>query len=89
MKSLGWTIEKDKFRDVTPFGSQEFENIVAKLNKDATRYLTLACHYDSKIMEKGIFEGATDSAVPCSQMINLATVMKNHLDPLKYVSIYL
>ena len=42
----------------------------------------IACHYDSKISPKG-FLGATDSAVPCAQMINLATVMKNDLNAQK------
>ena len=36
-------------------------------------------HYDSKISPKG-FLGATDSAVPCAQMLNLAHTMQMDLD---------
>ena len=39
-------------------------------------------HYDSKISPKG-FLGATDSAVPCAQMLNLAHTMQMDLDDQK------
>ena len=39
-------------------------------------------HYDSKITPKG-FLGATDSAVPCAQMLNLAHTMQMDLDDQK------
>ncbi|KOX78388.1 Glutaminyl-peptide cyclotransferase, partial [Melipona quadrifasciata] len=88
MKDLGWTVESDNFEDQTPiFGVLQFENIIAKLNPDAKRYLALACHYDSKYTRERNFEGAIDSAVPCAQMINLAKVMKNHLKSIKHVCI--
>ncbi|XP_017887550.1 glutaminyl-peptide cyclotransferase-like [Ceratina calcarata] len=84
MTDLGWAVESDTFEDDTPnFGTLKFENIIAKLNPNAKRYLALACHYDSKYTRKRDFIGATDSAVPCAQMINLAKVMKNHLDSIK------
>ncbi|KAL2726796.1 glutaminyl-peptide cyclotransferase [Vespula squamosa] len=80
MSDLNWTVESDIFEDVTPiFGKIQFENIIAKLNPNATRYLSLACHFDSKYTREGDFVGATDSAVPCAQMINIATVMDKHL----------
>ena len=40
--------------------------------------LVIACHYDSKIEPLG-FLGATDSAVPCAQMLNMAQTMKEEL----------
>lgn len=87
MEDLGWSVETDKFEEHTPtFGVLQFENIVARLNPNAKRYLTLACHYDSKYTRKRNFIGATDSAVPCAQMINLAKVMKHYLDSIKNVS---
>ena len=52
-------------------------------NLQAPRRLLIACHYDSKMTPKN-FLAATDSAVPCAQMINLATVMKKDLNCLKY-----
>ena len=44
--------------------------------------LVLACHYDSKITPSG-FLGAIDSAVPCSQLLNMATTMEKQLMRLK------
>ncbi|XP_012543359.1 glutaminyl-peptide cyclotransferase isoform X2 [Monomorium pharaonis] len=80
MKNLGWTVESDIFQADTPvFGKLKFENIITKLNPNAKRYLTLACHFDSKYTRERDFIGATDSAVPCAQLINLATVMSKYL----------
>lgn len=84
LEDLNWTVEIDSFKDDTPiFGPLEFKNIIAKLNPNAKRYLALACHYDSKYTKERNFIGATDSAVPCAQMINLAKVMKNYLESIK------
>lgn len=88
MNSLGWHVETDQFVDKTPiFGELKFENIIAKLNPDASRFLVLACHYDSKYFEDIEFVAATDSAVPCAMMINLATVMQKYLNSIKDVMI--
>ncbi|EFN88893.1 glutaminyl-peptide cyclotransferase [Harpegnathos saltator] len=84
MSALGWTVESDSFEANTPlFGKLEFENIIVRLNPNARRYLVLACHYDSKYTRERNFVGATDSAIPCAQMINLATVMNNSLQIIK------
>lgn len=81
MQGLGWRVESDPFEANTPiFGPLQFENIVATLNSNARRYLVLACHYDSKYYRENDFVGATDSAVPCAMMINLAHVLD---EPLK------
>ena len=45
-------------------------------------YNLQACHYDSKSSPPG-FLGATDSAVPCAQMINLAHTMQMDLNDAK------
>ena len=82
MSGLGWSIEEDNFEQNTVVGKVPFSNIIATLDPNAPRRMVLACHYDSKISPKG-FLGATDSAVPCAQMINLATVMKNDLNAQK------
>lgn len=87
MSALGWTVESDLFKANTPlFGKLEFENIIVTLNPNAKRYLVLACHYDSKYTRERSFIGATDSAVPCAQLINLATVMNNSLQIIKEVN---
>lgn len=88
MKGLGWTVESDVFNAKTPnFGTLEFENIVASLDSNARRYLVLACHYDSLYTREGNFVGAIDSAVPCTQLLNLATVMREQLSSSKIVSL--
>lgn len=83
-------MELNDFVDYTPiFGNLKFVNIIAKWNPNAKRYLTLACHYDSKYEKDYDFVGATDSAVPCMQLINLAMVMKKELQSIKNVSDFL
>ncbi|XP_039309751.1 glutaminyl-peptide cyclotransferase isoform X1 [Solenopsis invicta] len=90
MESLGWTVESDLFQADTPvFGKLQFENIIAKLNPNAKRYLALACHFDSKYTRERDFIGATDSAVPCAQLINLATIMNKYLNKQQDVSLML
>lgn len=79
MQNLGWQVEVDEFTANTPIGKLKFGNVVARLNPRATRFLTLACHYDSKYTREGSFIGATDSAVPCAMMLHLAAAMDSHL----------
>ena len=78
MGKLGWTVTEDKFKDKTPLGQKEFTNIIATLNPNARKRLIIASHYDSKLTPSG-FPGATDSAVPCAQMLHLAYVMQKDL----------
>lgn len=79
MNDLGWTVEEDSFGSDTPIGPKTFTNVVATLDPKAPRRLVLACHYDSKLVREGQFIGATDSAVPCAMMLNLAWVMRESL----------
>ena len=73
MESLGMTVELDSFQEQTPiFGNMNFVNIIGKVNPTADKFLTLACHYDSKYFKDQVFVGATDSSVPCSVMLNIA-----------------
>lgn len=84
MSGLGWAVETDKFDAKTPiFGVLPFENIIATINPHAERFLILACHYDSKYFKNMVFLGATDSAVPCAMLINLATVLAGFLKSTK------
>ncbi|XP_066592316.1 glutaminyl-peptide cyclotransferase [Prorops nasuta] len=84
MRDLNWDVKTDTFQENVPiFGRLEFENIITTLNPNARRFLALACHYDSKYFRENNFVGATDSAVPCAQLINLATVMNNKLKTIK------
>ncbi|CAH1262464.1 QPCT [Branchiostoma lanceolatum] len=79
----GWTVDEDTFTDSTPwpYGDVEFVNIIATLNPQAKRHLTLACHYDSKKL-KG-FIAATDSAVPCALMLNIVRNLDSQLGIIK------
>lgn len=81
MADLGWSTEQIDFHDETPHGRMKFTNIVSRLNPNAKRYLTLACHYDSKVMDD--FVGATDSAVPCAIMMNLANSLRQQMQSVK------
>lgn len=79
--SLGaqWDVTEDKFVSQTPYGPLPFTNLIATLNPSAKRRLVLACHYDSKYYPPQWhgreFQGATDSAVPCAMMLELARAL--------------
>src|SRR4051794_31718556 len=73
-QTLGWNIEEDKFTDSTPMGEISFNNIIVTKDVNATSRLVLAAHYDSKYFEppNDGFLGATDSALSCAILMNLA-----------------
>ncbi|XP_029414249.1 glutaminyl-peptide cyclotransferase isoform X2 [Nannospalax galili] len=84
-----WVLEVDTFLSKTPYGYRSFSNIIGTLNPDAKRHLVLACHYDSKYFpswDNRVFVGATDSAVPCAMMLELARALDKKLLSLKNVS---
>ncbi|KAM8707799.1 hypothetical protein ACLKA7_014863 [Drosophila subpalustris] len=84
LRDLDWHVELNSFHDTAPIvGRLHFHNIIATLNPQAERYLILACHYDSKYMPDVEFVGATDSAVPCAMLLNLAKVLQQQLKPLQ------
>jgi len=75
MESADWTVTKDTFRQWIPYrGSRTFTNIIATLNPLAPYRLVLACHYDSKLTTFQ-FSAATDSAAPCTILLNMAKFM--------------
>ncbi|XP_044516560.1 glutaminyl-peptide cyclotransferase [Gracilinanus agilis] len=81
-----WNLEVDTFLSYTPYGYRTFSNIISTLNPTAKRHLVLACHYDSKYFPQlgsGIFVGATDSAVPCAMLLEVARALDNQLLSLK------
>ncbi|XP_003962610.3 glutaminyl-peptide cyclotransferase [Takifugu rubripes] len=78
----GWEVTEDKFMSGTPYGRLPFNNIVATLNPSAKRRLVLACHHDSKYYSpqwQREFHGATDSAVPCAMMLEVAQALDEEL----------
>ncbi|XP_072822939.1 glutaminyl-peptide cyclotransferase-like protein isoform X3 [Vicugna pacos] len=83
--TAGWHVELDPFTASTPLGPLDFGNVVATLDPGAARHLTLACHYDSKLLPSGSapFVGATDSAVPCALLLELAQALDLELSRAK------
>ncbi|MFH4979963.1 hypothetical protein AB6A40_006672 [Gnathostoma spinigerum] len=75
----GFVVELDNFDAETPLGTKSFSNIIATYNPEAPRRLVLACHYDSKYFKKQVFIGATDSAVPCAILLDLAETLAPYL----------
>lgn len=90
LKDLNWHIDVHSFRDKVPiFNELQFHNIIAKLNPNAERYLILSCHYDSKYIPHVQFVGATDAAVSCAILLNLASVLQQELDYFRNTSVSL
>uniref|UniRef100_A0A8B9HMJ2 Glutaminyl-peptide cyclotransferase n=1 Tax=Astyanax mexicanus TaxID=7994 RepID=A0A8B9HMJ2_ASTMX len=83
----GWEVTEDHFQGNTPYGQMPFTNIIATLNPSAKRQLVLACHFDSKYYPPQWhgrqFLGATDSAVPCSMILELARALDQELKKIK------
>ncbi|NWU90265.1 QPCT cyclotransferase, partial [Upupa epops] len=78
----GWAVEEDTFQRYTPYGYQTFSNVIGTLDPSAKRHLVLACHYDSKFFgrwQEAAFVGATDSAVPCAMLLELARALDARL----------
>lgn len=83
----GWVVEEDTFQGYTPYGYRTFSNIISTLNPSAKRHLVLACHHDSKYFgpqwDGRVFVGATDSAVPCAMLLELARALDSQLQSIK------
>ncbi|KAG1575959.1 hypothetical protein G6F50_000632 [Rhizopus delemar] len=76
---LGWHIELDRFTDTTPFGTKNFTNIIVTHNPEKPTRLVLAAHFDSKYSADFEFIGATDSAIPCGLLMDLAETLNEVL----------
>ncbi|KAF5290583.1 hypothetical protein FQR65_LT11534 [Abscondita terminalis] len=84
LQNLGYHLDIDEFQqNAHTHGKLTFKNIVARLNPEAHKYLVFSCHYDSKLFKEFEFIGATDSAVPCAMMLNLAKVLSKELSNAK------
>lgn len=89
LQQLGWEVQIDAFMDRTPYGMKTFRNIIATPNGQASKFLDLACHYDSKKYDDFVFYAATDSAVPCAMLLQLARSLNAHLKRNRYDDIAL
>lgn len=84
LQASNFDIELDSFIERVPiFDNVTFTNIVARLNPNAKKFLALACHYDSKYFPGETFYAATDSAVPCSIILNVVKTLQSTLDQMK------
>lgn len=98
-------MEIDEFNDSTPIGTKKFRNIIGTYNLDVSKRILLACHYDSKILEGSVFlgniyryncsevfMGATDSAVPCTIILDIAKklspILKTQKQPVSITNFY-
>lgn len=80
LSRLNWSVDEDQFVSTTLAGDQvSFTNILAAKWPASPRRLVLACHYDSKTTPEG-FLGASDSAVPCAILLNLAATLNTYLE---------
>src|SRR5581483_6367436 len=77
---LKWHVEEDTFTDNTPYGQVTFTNIIVTKDIKITNRLVLAAHLDSKYFVEGGFVGATDSAVPCAMLMDIAYNLDKYLD---------
>ena len=83
LKEFNWNVTTHEavYNNVPRFGSVTFRNIIGsyklptKTGAGPSKSLLIACHYDSKFFAQGEFLGATDSAVPCAMMLNLAELV--------------
>lgn len=78
-QNLNWTVEFDNFTDTTPLGEKQFSNVIATKNPNASQRIVLAAHFDSKYFKDFEFIGATDSAVPCALLLDLAYSLNEYL----------
>lgn len=83
--TLGYHAAIDRFESQVPPMSKNvtFTNLIFTLNPSAGSRVIIAAHYDSKVSVPGQgtrqFIGATDSAVPCAMMAELAFALTPRL----------
>ncbi|KAN0050961.1 hypothetical protein ACTA71_004267 [Dictyostelium dimigraforme] len=58
---------------------EEDENKETNISSEPPKTLVLSAHYDSKYFKEFKFLGATDSAVPCSMLIDLAISLQSEI----------
>ena len=94
MKSYDWYVEEHTFSDQTPYGYIQFTNLIASYPIGVNFYnrtgkvsdlvlqnrIIFSCHYDSKYVTQFEFLGATDSAVPCAILLDMANYLKNNFN---------
>lgn len=80
-----WHLQEDTFTAETPYGPKSMTNLVFTHDPLAEKKFVLAAHIDSKFFPSAPmngFVGATDSAVPCAIMLDIASSLNLHLNRL-------
>ncbi|CAF0839277.1 unnamed protein product [Brachionus calyciflorus] len=90
MKNFGWNVELDSFNANTPYGVKSMSNVIAtypigksfyansNANSKVLNRVVFACHYDSKYFANFKFIAATDSAVPCAMLLDMAKFLSEN-----------
>ena len=80
LKRNGWTVERQTFMNVTPRGTLEFANLIARYGtSSATQRYIVCSHYDTKLFDTIRFVGASDGASSTGALMELSRVLA--LDP--------
>lgn len=75
LEVLGFVTKRDEFGDTIPF-----TNVIGIMNPNAEKFIMLSCHLDSKYIEDmEEFVGATDCAVSCAILLNIAKSLNRFL----------
>ncbi|XP_017841566.1 glutaminyl-peptide cyclotransferase-like protein isoform X2 [Drosophila busckii] len=75
LKSLGFQTKSEEVFEKFPI-----TNVMGIINPNAKEFLLLSCHYDSKYMEEvDDYVGATDAAVSCAILLNMAKTLGKYL----------
>lgn len=80
-----WELFEDVFEAETPYGTKSFRNLVFTHDPRAQQKIVIAAHTDSKYFPSAPwngFVGATDSAVPCAIMLDVASTLNDLLNDL-------
>ncbi|XP_034659098.1 glutaminyl-peptide cyclotransferase-like protein [Drosophila subobscura] len=74
LQALGFHTDRDEFVD-----GVAFTNVMGIINPEATNFLLLCCHYDTPhLTDVEGFVGATDGAVPCAILLNMAKTLGSY-----------
>ena len=77
LRSAGWSVERQAFKQETPRGEIEFVNLVARFGdtRPTDPRALVSTHYDTKFFESITFVGANDGGSGTGAMLELARVL--------------
>ncbi|MGJ8656669.1 MAG: M28 family peptidase [Akkermansiaceae bacterium] len=77
LEKFGWTVSRQSFKTMTPYGDRSFVNIIARYNEaNKSPNIVLGAHYDSKQMND--FLGADDAASCVGALLEIAEHLPAH-----------